>query len=260
MRVINVLLAAVFVVVGMSVPRAAHADSLQTSGVSVDDQTLASRITAQVKNDASLAGYKIAVHLDDGVATIGGTVQSESQRRRVQRLATIPGVKHVRNEMVVDPTARPTRTEPGSAGTTGNIDRAGAKTQAGADKAVDATGKGASVAIEKTKEGVGKAVDATKRAVAKAVGGATVAKDAGQNVGQTVGEAFSDGWITTKVKGKIVDDALVKDSDIKVETADHVVTLKGTVVSADAKARAEEIARATDGVQQVVNLLVLETK
>jgi BON domain len=63
-----------------------------------------------------------------------------------------------------------------------------------------------------------------------------------------------------KVKGKIVDDALVKDGDIKVEKADHVVTLKGTVVSADAKARAGEIARATDGVQQVVNLLVLETK
>lgn len=259
MRTFNVLLATIFVVGGMNVPRAAHADSLQTPGVRADDHTLESRIIARVNNDASLAGYTIAVTLEDGVATIGGTVQSESQRRRAQRLATIPGVKHVRNEMVVDPAAIP-KTEPRTAGTTGKVDRAAAKTQAGTDKALDATEKGTNVAIEKTKEGVGKAVDATKRVVSKAVGGATVAKDAGQNVGQNVGEAFSDGWITAKVKGKIVDDALVKDGDIKVETADHVVTLKGTVVSADAKARAEEIARATDGVQQVVNLLMLETK
>ena len=42
-----------------------------------------------------------------------------------------------------------------------------------------------------------------------------------------------------------------------MDTTDHVVTLKGTVISQTAKARAEEIARTTDGVTSVVNQLVI---
>jgi hypothetical protein len=42
---------------------------------------------------------------------------------------------------------------------------------------------------------------------------------------------------------------------IKVETGDHVVTLKGTLRSPDARTRAEEIARTMDEVKPVVGLL-----
>jgi len=44
---------------------------------------------------------------------------------------------------------------------------------------------------------------------------------------------------------------------INVDTKDRVVTLKGTVRSSAAKARAAEIARSTEGVTKVVNQLVV---
>jgi hyperosmotically inducible protein len=74
----------------------------------------------------------------------------------------------------------------------------------------------------------------------------------------TTGEVITDGWITTKVSAKFVDEKLLKGSSINVDTKDHAVTLKGTVGSDAAKARAVEIARNTDGVVRVVNQLVVK--
>jgi osmotically-inducible protein OsmY len=45
----------------------------------------------------------------------------------------------------------------------------------------------------------------------------------------------------------------VKDSDISVDTAQHVVTLKGTVVGRAGRARAARVAKNTEGVHRVVN-------
>ena len=52
--------------------------------------------------------------------------------------------------------------------------------------------------------------------------------------------------------------APLKESDIHGETNDHVVTLKGTVTSSAAKARAAAIAGGTEGVTGVVNQLVVK--
>ena len=52
-----------------------------------------------------------------------------------------------------------------------------------------------------------------------------------KEVVSTTGEVITDSWITTKLKAKFVDESLLKDSDINVDTNDHVVTLKGTVMS-----------------------------
>ncbi len=46
------------------------------------------------------------------------------------------------------------------------------------------------------------------------------------------GEVITDGWITTHVKAKFVDEDLLKGSDIDVDTKDNVVTLNGTVLTA----------------------------
>ena len=51
----------------------------------------------------------------------------------------------------------------------------------------------------------------------------------------------------------------LKDSDINVDTNNHVVTLKGTVASAAGKEKAAEIAKATDGVNSVVNELTIKS-
>lgn len=72
------------------------------------------------------------------------------------------------------------------------------------------------------------------------------------------GEAITDAWITTKVKWFYIGEDALKGSDINVDTANHTVTLKGSVKTAAGKARAVELARNTDGVTKVVDQLVIK--
>ena len=74
------------------------------------------------------------------------------------------------------------------------------------------------------------------------------------------GEVITDGWITTHVKAKFVGEDLLKGSDIDVDTKDNVVTLKGTVPSAAARARAAHEAKEVEGVHSVVNHLTIGPK
>jgi hyperosmotically inducible periplasmic protein len=94
----------------------------------------------------------------------------------------------------------------------------------------------------KTKDGAEKAVDKTKEGLSK------------------TGEVITDSWITTRVKSKFVGEDLLKDSDIHVDTTGHVVTLRGTVMSAAARARAVEQAKEVDGVHSVVDHLTIGPK
>jgi hyperosmotically inducible protein len=74
------------------------------------------------------------------------------------------------------------------------------------------------------------------------------------------GEAITDTWLTTKVHANMMNEPLLKDSDISVDVNNHVVTLKGTVASTAGKARADRIARTTEGVKGVVNSLQVGPK
>jgi hyperosmotically inducible periplasmic protein len=71
----------------------------------------------------------------------------------------------------------------------------------------------------------------------------------------TVGCGQTDTGISTAVKSKFAADDDVKAYQIDVDTKNKVVTLTGNVETAMAKTRAVEIARATDGVTQVVDNL-----
>jgi hyperosmotically inducible periplasmic protein len=74
------------------------------------------------------------------------------------------------------------------------------------------------------------------------------------------GEAVTDAWINTKVHANMMNEPLLHRSDINVDVNDHVVTLKGTVETAAGKARAEQIAKSTDGVKAVINNLAIGSK
>jgi osmotically-inducible protein OsmY len=112
----------------------------------------------------------------------------------------------------------------GVRGTTGKVEdkvkEAGEKTEHGAEKAWD-----------KTKEGVGKAGDET-----------------------------SDAYILTRVKTRLAGVDVLKGSDINVDCDAKVVTLKGTVPTEAARARAIEIAKRTEGVKNVVDRLTIGPK
>jgi osmotically-inducible protein OsmY len=72
-----------------------------------------------------------------------------------------------------------------------------------------------------------------------------------------VGNMVNDGWITSKVKTQLVAAEGVRASAINVDTAGHVVTLRGTVRSKAEREKAIAIARETRGVQAVIDELEL---
>ena len=128
--------------------------------------------------------------------------------------------------------------------------------------------KGTDVALDATKTGADKSIDAIKAAGDKT---ADVAVKAGNKTAEVAGQAaedakalasatavaVTDGWITAKLKAKFADETVLKGSRINVDTKDHAVTLKGTVPSMAAKARAAVIASGTENVSHVDNQLVV---
>jgi hyperosmotically inducible protein len=69
----------------------------------------------------------------------------------------------------------------------------------------------------------------------------------------SVAENASDAWLVTKVKSKLAADPEVNSFNIDVDALDGQVILSGVVPAAQARAEAERIARATEGVRSVRN-------
>ena len=74
---------------------------------------------------------------------------------------------------------------------------------------------------------------------------------------QTVGEQVDDAAITAAVKAKLTADGDINPFNIDVDTVDGVVTLTGKVAQAEARSKAEQHARETDGVKRVNNLITV---
>jgi hyperosmotically inducible periplasmic protein len=70
---------------------------------------------------------------------------------------------------------------------------------------------------------------------------------------EMIGEHIDDATITTKIKTKIAADSILNAFNIDVDTDVGVVTLSGRVATADARTKAERIARSTQGVKGVHN-------
>ena len=240
MKFFNGVLAAglvgVVLVAGPARGASAGQQAATSAAAKVDDGTLKSRIAANLKKSASLAPRDIDVDVKQGIVTLTGTVRTATEKARAGRLAKVSGVTRVNNQIEVDPKIDQSR-----------IDAAGEKTKAGVTKAVDATVN----AAEKTKEAVQKGVGKAEQGVGKA---ADKTSDA---VGK-VGDKMGDTSVTTRVKAAFSGEKLLQDTAIDVDTTDHVVTLRGTVASNAAKARAAEIAGGTEGVTRVVNQLVVK--
>ena len=78
--------------------------------------------------------------------------------------------------------------------------------------------------------------------------------------GRTSGEVLDDSTITTKVKGKIFEDSIMKGMAISVDTFEGQVTLTGAVDTLQQKERAGELAKSVYGVKKVNNLLNIKKK
>ena len=116
------------------------------------------------------------------------------------------------------------------------------------------------------------AAEAVQETVAqKAAAGAGKAKDVVVETAKTVadktkaglsktGEVMTDAWITTRVHQRFVGVDVLKNSDIRVDVNNHVVTLKGTVMTKTGRAKAASVALGAEGVRRVVNKLTVGPK
>lgn len=116
---------------------------------------------------------------------------------------------------------------------------------------------GLSAAPQTTDKGSENHVVEAKDAVVK--GAKTVGNKTKDGLSKT-GELMTDGWITTRVNSRFVNEDLLKGSNINVDTNKHVVTLKGTVLSSAGRTHAGVVAKGTEGVDRVVNQLVIGPK
>lgn len=206
------------------------------SAPATDDSALQAEIEASLKKSPSLAPREIDVDVEQGVVTLTGAVRTAAEKARAARLATVKGVTRVENRITVDPKIDQSK-----------LDAAGEKTKAGVGKAVDATVS----AAKKTKTAVQKGAGKTQEGVAKA---ADKTSDAIGAAGDKVG----DSSLSTRVKAAFSSEKLLEGSAIDVSTTDAVVTLKRTVASDEAKARAAAVAGGVKGVTRVVNQIVVE--
>src|SRR5919112_4282787 len=72
---------------------------------------------------------------------------------------------------------------------------------------------------------------------------------------QSTGQAIDDGVVTAKVKAKLIEDPVTKAHQINVETFKGTVQLSGFVETDQARTRALQLARDTEGVKKVKDAL-----
>lgn len=76
---------------------------------------------------------------------------------------------------------------------------------------------------------------------------------------ETGGQYMDDASISTRIRTAVITDPNLKLSQIDVETMQGTVQLSGFVDNAEAKRRAEDLARRESGVKAVRNNLVLRS-
>jgi osmotically-inducible protein OsmY len=81
-----------------------------------------------------------------------------------------------------------------------------------------------------------------------------------KEAGQAISDATADARITAAIKGRLVASQDLSALSISVNTTDGIVTLSGTVPSAEAISKAMLLAMETDGVKEVISTLQVRPK
>jgi hyperosmotically inducible protein len=213
---------------------------------SQSDAGITTSVKSQLISDDAIKANDINVDTQNHVVTLTGEVRTPTEEARAVELArSTKGVTDVVNHLTIVAAAPTSGHEADQSATERAKEKTGEayeNTKQGAENLGERTKQGAENLGEKTKEGARKVGETTKDAVSK------------------TGEVITDGWITSRVHERFVGEDLLKGSDINVDTNDHVVTLKGTVMSAAGRGKAVEIAKGTEGVHQVIDRLMVAPK
>lgn len=210
----------------------------RSSATTVKDAWITTQIEAKYFGDSVVKGRNIDVDTASGVVTLTGEVSSGIERQRaVARAREVDGVTRVVDRLTL---VRP-------ANTTG--DRPADK----ADKARDKADRAKDKMDDKADRAKDKMDDKAERAKDKADARADRVANKSQDRADRAGNDISDAWITTKLQSKYYVDDDVKGLNIDVTTNGGVVTLTGKVGSPAERAKALSLAKATDGVKQVID-------
>ncbi len=200
------------------------------------DDTIEDRIDARLK--ASKLGH-VDVDVENGVATLTGEVATATEKAKAAKLAKVKGVTTVTNTLEVDPDKAKARVEERASTEKERIDQRAESTKDNVDKQAEAS-----------KESVDRQAEAAKVHVDRTGTLPPPATETGRANDKI------DPLISASVKVKLAADDLVKAHQINVDSErDGVITLRGTVPSEAAHKRAVEIAKTTNGVRQVNDLL-----
>ena len=80
-------------------------------------------------------------------------------------------------------------------------------------------------------------------------------RDIAKGRGETIGDSLDDAWIHTKIVAQLIGNSATPERKINVDVKNNVVTLRGTVETAEQKTEAEQIAKNTESVKSVNNQL-----
>jgi len=81
------------------------------------------------------------------------------------------------------------------------------------------------------------------------------AKGRAERYGEKLGDSLDDAWIHTKIVAKLIGNADTPERKINIDVVNNIVTLRGTVETNEQKMEAERVAKETEGVKSVKNML-----
>lgn len=199
----------------------------QNRGLLICFISVALTLTAcQEKDSAEKAGQNI----DRAVDKTGQTIQKQSDKASQKIEAVKDSVERKADQAgeQINQSADATK---------GALEKAGQNI----DHAAEQAGKN----IEQTTEKAGKQLEAAKEAVI--------------DKAETAGDYIDDSVITTKIKTAILNDPLLKSSQIEVTTVQGVVTLTGTVDSEQIVGRVIGLANVEKNVKAVKSDLLIRS-
>jgi hyperosmotically inducible protein len=236
-------------------------EATSSTGEKITDAWILTKVKAQFVGEDALEHSDINVDVRNNVVILKGTVASQAGKARAAEIArATEGVVRVQNDLTIGAAKNAT-----TAGDMKDATHDASKsTKQAAREANDEVKDTAHEAKHDAKDAAHEAKHDTKDAAHEAKHDAKdTASTAGRETREatgTAGQAVNDGWITTKVKSSFVGVDALEGSDIDVDTNGHVVTLRGTVPSEAARARAISLAKQVDGVKSVKDDLKIGAK
>lgn len=250
-----------------------------------DDTSLTTAVQARLYSDDMLRGQNIDVRVENGVATLSGTVDAAATEQQALSTARgVDGIVSVEDQLMVAQEQRAEGQQPQGAMPTTGVDERNPgwiTTKIQAQYFVDADvkpwnidvtttsggivelrgevesaeAKAEAVRIARSTEGVTRVDDHLRvRSTDARTGTAAPADDTARGSGDAdrgTDLNMSDPWLTAKIQSKYFLDTDVKGRDIDVTAQNGVVTLRGTVESERERRQAVALATNTDGVLQV---------